>query len=131
MDIETELRLARERIRQLSESNEYLREQIRAERDRLAPFRAFPVEWGLTRNETLIFSALISRDVVTRDNLMAVVYPPHVRDEMVDKNIEVYICKIRAKLKPHGIEIYTRWGMGWHVDPKVRARLKSELAEAA
>jgi two-component system cell cycle response regulator CtrA len=131
MNIETELRLARERIAQLRSQNEYLEERLRDERERFAPVRVFPVAWGLTRLETTLLAALASREMVSRDHLMAAMYPPHVRDEINPKIVEVTICKIRAKLRPLGMEIHTRWGMGWHVDADVRARLNAELKVAA
>lgn len=131
MDMQTEVRRARERIRQLVELNESLREQIRAQRECFAPLMVFPMEWRLTRNETIVLSTLLARDVASRENLKAVLYPAHVRDEMGDKIIDVYICKLRRKLRPFGIKIYTRWAMGWHLDPRVRDQLKAQLAEAA
>lgn len=131
MDIQTELRLARERIEQLKNQNEYLQELIKDERDRLAPFKCFPVDWGFTPTETKVLAALLSRELLSRDNLMTVMYLPHERDEIDPKIVDVIVCKVRAKLKRLGASIYTRLGMGWYMDPADRKRLCEQLKEAA
>jgi DNA-binding response OmpR family regulator len=131
MDIHTELRLARERIEQLKARNEYLQEQILDERERLAPVKCFPVGWGFTPKETKMLAALLSRETLTRDQLMAAMYLPHERDEIEPKIVEVFMCKVRAKLRPLGATIHTRFGVGWSMDPADRKRLCEQLKEAA
>lgn len=41
------------------------------------------------------------------------------------KIIDVFICKLRAKLRPHGLEIATIWGRGYELTPDARARLQA------
>jgi len=39
------------------------------------------------------------------------------------KVIDAMMCKLRAKLKPHGLEILTTWARGYSLAPESRKRL--------
>ncbi len=34
-------------------------------------------------------------------------------DQPQPKVMDVQVCKLRRKMKPHGVKIKTRWGQGW------------------
>jgi two-component system cell cycle response regulator CtrA len=38
-------------------------------------------------------------------------------DQPNDKIVDVTVCKLRQKLKPHGADIVTDWGVGYHIPP--------------
>jgi hypothetical protein len=44
--------------------------------------------------------------------------------------IDTYICKIRKKLKPHGIEIKTVWCAGYEIPLDSIERIKAMIAAA-
>lgn len=44
----------------------------------------------------------------------------HATDPRV---VDVMMSKLRAKLKPHGLEIFTTWGRGYSLAPESRQRL--------
>jgi two-component system, cell cycle response regulator CtrA len=43
------------------------------------------------------------------------------------KILDVNICKLRKHLNEHGVTINTIWGVGWHVVPEHRSKLKELL----
>ncbi|MER9912667.1 winged helix-turn-helix domain-containing protein [Mesorhizobium sp. M0050] len=43
-------------------------------------------------------------------------------DEPELKIIDVFVCKLRKKLKPLGVEIQTVWGQGYRLLPMVTER---------
>ena len=71
-----------------------------------------PLEWGLTVQQARLFGALLEREVLTKDAAMAALYRDRGDDEPEMKIVDVFVCHIRRKLKPFGIEIGTRWGVG-------------------
>lgn len=85
-----------------------------------------PVEWRLTPSEARVFGVLLERDVATKNAIMAALYRNDGRDEAELKIVDVFVCKIRKKLKGFGVEIVTHWGMGWSLANRadVAARLK-------
>lgn len=79
-------------------------------------FKATPLEAG-------ILTMLLRRDQATKEQLHGVV--EHNRatqgQEPTDpKMVDVMICKLRKKLKPHNIEIETLWGLGYLVSARHR-----------
>lgn len=89
-----------------------------------------PMEWGLTPHENRLFGALMAREVVTRDAGMAVLYRDDGRDEPHAKIFDVFMCKIRKKVAPYGIEIVTRWGVGFALKPESRVRVQALMERA-
>lgn len=85
---------------------------------------AVPKALGLTKTETEMLALMIKRERVTRAGLMTALYgllkaPPDA------KIFDVYVCRLRAKLKPFDIAIQTDWGVGWFI----RSADKKRLAE--
>jgi hypothetical protein len=73
--------------------------------------------------EASLMCLLLRRDQATKEQLHSVV--EHNRatqgQEPTDqKMVDVMICKLRKKLKPHEIEIETMWGLGYLISPKHR-----------
>jgi two-component system, cell cycle response regulator CtrA len=68
----------------------------------------------LTAHETTLFNALAAASgrTVTKAALMAALYPVEA-DEADIKIVDVFVCKLRAKLKPLGLDIQTIWGRGY------------------
>lgn len=110
------------RIRDLLDENQTLRERIEElEALWLKPVPQF-LTFGLTKTEQLIFGALVHRDVVSKDQLMTLVYglksqPPD------EKIIDVMVCKMRKKLTHLGIAINTNWGTGYSIPPESKMKV--------
>lgn len=45
-------------------------------------------------------------------------------DPPVPKILDVWLCRLRRKLRAHDIEIQTIWGRGWYMEPEDRAKVE-------
>lgn len=85
--------------------------------------RAAPEEWGLTKMEERLVRALAAIAYPTNSQLMTEMYYDHP-DGRVPKIIDVYICKVRKKLRPFGVTIKTRWAVGYYAEGESRRILR-------
>lgn len=93
---------------------EVLEERIRQLEDALAPHSVVArVEWCLTPSEARVFSHLTTRDLASKQSIMLAMYSDRIDVEPEIKIVDVFVCKMRKKLKPFGIEILTMWGAGY------------------
>lgn len=73
-----------------------------------------PIELRLTTHEAALVGHLLARDICTKQSCLAATSAVDILGDQPDiKIIDVYICKVRKKLAPFGIEIVTRWGVGY------------------
>lgn len=107
----------------LRERTEWLEERIAFLERLLVPVLALPLEWGLTVHEARLVSALYARSECTKDQIMAALYRNDGRDEPMEKIVDVFVCKARAKLKRFGAGITTHWGHGYSLDASARAAI--------
>ena len=114
-----------------------LRNEVQALRDALEAMRSsLESEPGLkliqiahlTHAERQLLGILIRRRRVTKDQLMTALYCHRPDNEPGAKIIDTYICKIRKKLKPHGIEIKTVWCEGYEIPLGSIERIKAMIA---
>lgn len=87
-----------------------------------------PMEWGLTPAEGRVFGVLLERELMTRDAAMAALYRDRGADEPEPKIVDVFVCKMRKKLKPFGIEVGLRWGVGYFLTPEAKAVARAQIA---
>lgn len=109
------------RLEAIEAENAMLREQIAHLEGLLGHHWMAPVEWRLTTSETRVFGTLMARDLATKDAIMAALYRNAAKDEAEIKIVDVFICKMRRKLKPFGIGIETRWGEGYYLTAATKA----------
>ena len=114
-----------DRLRVLEATLEAEREKVRA-LERLLVADTLPMLGvGLTGKETAILRALYTapaETVVSKERLIAAVYA--LTDDLPEpKIVDVFICKIRKKIRPIGLEIETVWGDGHRLTAKTRAAL--------
>jgi DNA-binding response OmpR family regulator len=87
--------------------------------DLLDPEFDCPGEDGkFTRYERRVLKILKAGEgnIVRRSAIYSAMYALRPDDELViEKIIDVWICKVRRKLKNHAIE--TIWGVGWRLTP--------------
>lgn len=87
-----------------------------------------PIEWGLTASEAKVFGALMTRDTLTKDGAMAALYVDvGADDEPHVKIVDVFICKLRRKLKPFGLEVLTIWGVGYRLTAETKALCREQF----
>lgn len=87
--------------------------------------------YGLNRSQSVMFSAVLYREVITKDQLYTIYenYRPHgsakshkaERGPVDPKIIDVLICQARKQIKKFGIEIETVWGSGYAMRPACRS----------
>jgi DNA-binding winged helix-turn-helix (wHTH) protein len=103
-----------------------LRDRVE-ELERLIGMRPLlPRLWRLTRRESDVLGILLRRQVMTHTQLFEAIWGGD--SERSIKIVEVVVCKLRAKLRPHGIEIRTEHGVGYFVPPESKATARAQIA---
>lgn len=116
-------------IERLEEENDVLRERIAMLETMLSgPEDILPIEvaMALSNSERLVLGALLQRERVSKDQIMATLYRNSGKDEAEPKIVDVFICKIRKKLKPFGVDIETLWGTGYFIGVDGKKKLRGE-----
>ncbi|MBS7703276.1 winged helix-turn-helix domain-containing protein [Chelatococcus asaccharovorans] len=116
-------------IESLRDENERLRTRIAELEDALFSADAVPACLGLTRSESNMMRMLMARPMVTRRVLLGGLYSHLPKDERPNPQVfDVFVMRIRRKLRRFRIPIQTVRAKGWSLPPKSRARLRA-LAE--
>jgi two-component system cell cycle response regulator CtrA len=112
----------------VEEENEELRERVRILEEMLNGKESLPPELRLTASEERVVSALLSRDVMTKEAISMALYSdrPDVAPEL--KIVDVFVCKIRAKIESHGLKIETHWGRGYSMPAESKQELRGMIA---
>lgn len=106
----------------LEVENEYIRGQISLLRATTLNLSA-KIYFGLTGSEFIIFNQLMKHQTLTREKLLHELYFD-IDDAAEEKIIDVFVCKLRAKLKTYSIKIETVRGEGYFIplEDKEKAR---------
>lgn len=84
-----------------------------------------PNEFGLTQTEMKCVGAILRRGCINQEAIYAAIYGSKPDNEQPDiKIIDVYICKIRKKLKARGYVLKNLFGIGYYFEGKDREALK-------
>lgn len=112
-------------IELLQQENAQLKEEISILREKIIQLTSLvldktwepPLELGLTTLEAKLLGILVTRgNLCSTELLLHLMYSDKLEvPEM--KIIDVYICKIRRKLKPFNLQIDTVWGRGYCLTP--------------
>lgn len=114
-----EIAMLRERVRQLT--------ALLAPRDVLVRF-----EWGLTTSEARLFAFLTTRELCSKAEIMNALYALRPEaDEVEPKIVDVFVCKLRKKLRPFGVEVETVWGQGYRLKDRQHYQNSSTSRAAA
>jgi DNA-binding response OmpR family regulator len=86
---------------------------------------------GLTPTETMILHGLLNRKMISKEFYLNVIGDES--DDLLEpiKILDVFMCKLRKKLKDYKPIIETAWGVGWFIQPLEQKRLKALLIEGA
>jgi len=81
---------------------------------------------SLTPQEMAVFEFIFERAgrIVPKEAILEHLYQLRRTEEEVPeiKIVDVYVCKLRKKIKPLGIDIGTSWGRGYYMaDPNAEA----------
>lgn len=116
------------RLEAVMAENERLRDELDALKETLGIGFLAPIEWRLTGAETKVFGRLLRGGPATKDALMACLYRDLGRDEVEIKIVDVFVCKLRKKIKPFGFVIETIWGVGYAMSAEMRALYERDWA---
>ena len=121
-------------IERLEQENDELRARVAALEEELswAGF-TFPVEWCLTPKEGKVLAALSARAVCSKEYLHSCIYSTNIDGGAELKIIDVFVCKIRRKLKDASaaVTISTVWGNGYTLNAASRAAVASYMQKRA
>lgn len=91
----------------------------------------------VTQLHAALLVLLLKRTEVTKDMMHQAI--EHLRitrtsktndvEETDPKMVDVVICNLRKRLKPHDLKIETSWGRGYYMSPDTRDRAKKMLTE--
>lgn len=113
--------------RRLREERDYAVEEARRWREaftgevNLARF----MQLGLTKHEAQILAALYARPRMSKAGLMLALYGDDPNGGPEEKIIDVYVCKLRAKMAEGSIE--TVWGFGYKLTHQARVALDAHV----
>ena len=108
------------------EAVERLRDRVE-ELERLLGMRAIlPRLWRLTRREAEVLGILLKRQVMPQEQIFAAIWGGESDCSL--KIVEVIISKLRAKLRPFGIEIRNEYGVGYFVPPDSKTAARAQIA---
>lgn len=91
-----------------------------------------PPEFCIPRNMGRLLAMLLKREVVTREGAVLAIYSgmPNTWDKDPDpKIIDVFICKLRVRLRKYGIKVSCKWGLGYFMDGENKRKLRELIAK--
>lgn len=81
--------------------------------------------FGLEPGLSPILGMLMKRAFVSHASLYTVLYAGRPEcDWPKPKIMDVQVCKLRRKLRKHGVSIETRWGEGWMMTAADKAKVR-------
>jgi two-component system, cell cycle response regulator CtrA len=81
---------------------------------------------GLTPREADVFGILLKRQVMSAEQLFEAIWGGD--SDCHSRIVEVVVCKLRAKLRPHGITIRNEYGAGYYMTPQSKAAAHALIA---
>lgn len=119
--------------------NKLLETENEALRDRISELEAMlgmsfdsPAFLALTGKEAVVFGVLMKRNSVSKRMLMDALYGGRPDgDAAEEKIVDVFVCKLRAKLKPYGVDIETNWGQGYFMTAPMKSKANEIMRERA
>jgi DNA-binding response OmpR family regulator len=116
-------------VAKLEAENDALRARVRVLEELNGIHFGAPPQFQFTKNETVIFGLLMKQKLVLRTSMMLELYM-HSQDEADIKIIDVWVCKMRKKVKAYGITICVKWGQGYFMPPESKAIAHAILDQA-
>jgi DNA-binding response OmpR family regulator len=105
----------------LDDANAELADMRRSAEQKISEFHKVA---GLSRCEVAFIACLVKLGRATKEQLLDACAP-----DAAIKVVDVRVSGVRKKLRPHGIEIATIWGVGYEMTPDNIARLRALAAQ--
>lgn len=100
--------------------NDDLRERLKVAQGPDPSF-ALKIFFALTGAEHILLTELMRRESLSKARACNALYSHRIDDNIPEpKIVDVFICKMRQKLKRHGVEISTEWGAGYYLTPEAK-----------
>ena len=112
------------RLEAVEAENEMLRDKIAYLEEMLGWRSPAPIAFGFTGMEAKVFGVLMKRDLATKEAISAALYADRPNEVAEIKIVDVFVCKMRRKLRPFQIEIDTVWGQGYRMKPETKEVVK-------
>lgn len=110
-----------------------LLDRIEALEQELGLKTEFPPEFSIPRNMMPLLGILLKREIISREGALIAIYsgmPNSWGKEPDPKIIDVFICKLRTRLKKYGIKVSCKWGLGYFMDGENKRRLRELIAQS-
>lgn len=89
-----------------------------------------PLVFGFTKNEAIMYGVLMARKHCPKEVFMTALYCLHHGGEAPEiKIVDVFMCKLRAKLEAYGIEVTTLWGVGYAMTEENKEKCRAIEAQ--
>lgn len=85
----------------------------------------FRPDLRISPSQLKILSALLAYELATKQRLHGLLYAHDPSGGADPKIVDVLVCKLRQRLKPHGISIETCWGRGYFLTSEMKEKLKT------
>lgn len=117
------------RIASLESQLENVQKELELLREAVGMKVTVPIQLGLTKNEAIILGVLMKKDIAHKEAIWLTIYAAKAEeDEAEQKIIDVWVCKMRPKLKRFDIEIQTAWGVGYFLAPEDKKKIDALVA---
>lgn len=129
--VEQQNRRLKTRCEILERENDELRERVRQyERDPAWDIEPFlQMLYGTTIYESRIIVILLKETFCSKDKIYNFIYYKATGDKAAGlKIIDVFVCKLRPKLKPFDIKIKTQWGVGYYMLKEHKQKIIESVA---
>jgi DNA-binding response OmpR family regulator len=114
----------RDRIEFLEEENRWLRDKIARLEGRDETVRS-RLSFGLTKYEAALFSLMLRCGHGTYDALADAIWNGIDEPRDLFWAIRHHMKRLRKKLRPHGIDFETVYGIGYRMSDEARARARA------
>lgn len=113
------------RLAVVENENETLRERVAVLEKSLGMRFDAPLCLGLAGSEAILFGVMMAREIMTKEAALVALYSDRLRDEPDQKIVDVFICKLRKKLKRFGLAVETQWGRGYYFTAETKGRIRA------
>ena len=126
----SDVRAWRARAEALEAENETLRYRLAEAMSIFESKCKTPAEWGLTSQQARIFAALLSSEIATHQQIRSAAFFGAEETEWARQHIACQVTRMRAKLKPFGMEIHPVYERGYRMTGAKKIRVGAESADA-
>ena len=111
-------------VRELLERAEFRIEELELA---LGFKETIPLCFNLNYREARMLGLLLKKQIATKEAFTLACAESYRHGEGTEGSMKVYLCHLRAKLRPFRVYITTRYKTGWFLDSEDRKRIQELL----